>query len=916
MKLRRDILVGPLLAAALCCGCGPEPPSSSQSAQLQQPRIHRLLQFPAVVQPGRRQALAARGVELLLRRGEGWWLAAGPRHAFGDLSGSLGVTRVLWPTAAEKLSARVRQALTRVPREGSGASLALWVLLSEGRGQQQDSLRQLAALDPGARRVGFAPIYQLSCDRAGVQQLAALDPVRYVDLRPGPAIPLLDESRKAVGIEALHAAVTTTTPPSYKLAGKGTVGGIWDPQGVDPKHADLAGNLLRYPDPKIPSAIYHGTAVGGCMAGTGMRSAAGGHPWSPYQLRGMAPEAKLAQYVTNHDQDKNGKRTTFLQQYVEARKVYGVDAINFSFSLGYSGEYTISSLNLDYLIAGVDATLPAPVPFALSAGNEGYKYGYGSITGFSSAKNVLAVGASDWADGTLVNFSSHGPTKDGRLKPEIMAPGCSSHGKTRVGIDRVRIIPTSGAATQWTFDKDVQGWKVVRHLGKLTVNKGVMEATTSGGDPGVYSPDKLKLDPKKYTSVEITMRADRHHKAELFWKTDKGNFHWRRQQNFFINADGKLHTYTVDLSKHKEWKDTIEQIRIDPIVGGIALTVPGNSYGTSCGTSMSSPIAAGGVLLMVQAWRQVFAATKRPSPAMVKALLAATARDMQGKGPGVNPDTGAPTLYTKGLDFPTGYGEIRIDRAVQLIQAAASGKQGFVEGSIPRTGRKVNVRLRLSAAPKTAPTVTLAWDDPPGEPGSTAVLQNDLDVSVYTPDGRTLQPWVLDHQKPLEPAKPGADRLNNLEQVTLSSPDPGSYVVTVKGHELARGPQRFALVLSDVSTLDKVFFDGDGDGFYSADDCDDNDPEVHPDAREQPGNGKDDDCDPKTLDSLVPDAGVPDTFAPPDLPVPPGSDGRLQIRATGGGGCSCNDRATGGGESGAAMGLVLLAGMLWRRRRN
>ena len=67
-------------------------------------------------------------------------------------------------------------------------------------------------------------------------------------------------------------------------------------------------------------------------------------------------------------------------------------------------------------------------------------------------------------------------------------------------------------------------------MGKLTVSGGVMEAVTSGGDPGVYSPDKLKLDPKVYTRVEITMRVDKHHRAELFWKTNKGKYHWRRLQ--------------------------------------------------------------------------------------------------------------------------------------------------------------------------------------------------------------------------------------------------------------------------------------------------------------------------------------------------------------------------------------------------
>ena len=43
--------------------------------------------------------------------------------------------------------------------------------------------------------------------------------------------------------------------------------------------------------------------------------------------------------------------------------------------------------------------------------------------------------------------------------------------------------------------------------------------------------------------------------------------------------------------------------------------------------------------------------------------------------------------------------------------------------------------------------------------------------------------------------------------------------------------------------------DADGDGFLSAEDCDDQDPLVHPEASETPYNGVDDDCDPSTPDN-------------------------------------------------------------------
>lgn len=74
-----------------------------------------------------------------------------------------------------------------------------------------------------------------------------------------------------------------------------------------------------------------------------------------------------------------------------------------------------------------DALVARGVTFTVAAGNAGHKKC--TVDGASAAFNVITVGAADDrdtpdpSDDRLADFSSAGPTKDGRLKPEVVAPG-------------------------------------------------------------------------------------------------------------------------------------------------------------------------------------------------------------------------------------------------------------------------------------------------------------------------------------------------------------------------------------------------------------------------------------------------------------------------------------------------------------
>src|SRR5205814_9670532 len=97
------------------------------------------------------------------------------------------------------------------------------------------------------------------------------------------------------------------------------------------------------------------------------------------------------------------------------------------------GRYDLSAAEFDGLVRDADSARPGDQPYILefSAGNAGP--GAQTIDSPAVAKNVIATGASQndrpdfflYADGidAMADFSSRGPCEDGRIKPDVVAPG-------------------------------------------------------------------------------------------------------------------------------------------------------------------------------------------------------------------------------------------------------------------------------------------------------------------------------------------------------------------------------------------------------------------------------------------------------------------------------------------------------------
>ncbi len=195
------------------------------------------------------------------------------------------------------------------------------------------------------------------------------------------------------------------------------------------------------------------------------------------------------------------------------------------------------------------------------------------------------------------------------------------------------------------------------------------------------------------------------------------------------------------------------------------------SYTSMCGTSMASPTAAGVGALVLQDFRANFPSWGDPSNQLMKAFLIHAAHDLGNPGP----------------DYQFGYGSIR---AVDTIDFVRTGR--FAEAEVDHGGVKTYTVQVAPGDPQLK--ITAVWDDPAATPNVATALVNDLDLIVTDPNGARHYPWTLNPANPGAPAtRDRADHLNNIEQVLVDNPTPGTWLVEIRGHDVPQGPQGVAI---------------------------------------------------------------------------------------------------------------------------
>ena len=266
----------------------------------------------------------------------------------------------------------------------------------------QTALEQIGALIVNTRFDDGNTIF-VQVNKNIVNAIAALPFVSAVSLQSITDKTLNYNSIAAHGISGLNALA------GKNLNGKGITIGVGDDAYID-THIDFTGRLIN----RNPTIIErHGTHTSGTVAGAGIVNV---------KNHGMAPKATIiSQYFSNI--------IVNTPTYITDFNMIGSNNSYHSVETGCAGEgaYNVLSNYIDKQMARNKEVL-----HVFAAGNDGnssctpYPAGFGTVkSGWQSSKNVLTVGAINTQDYSIGSFSSRGPVKDGRLKPEICSGGVS-----------------------------------------------------------------------------------------------------------------------------------------------------------------------------------------------------------------------------------------------------------------------------------------------------------------------------------------------------------------------------------------------------------------------------------------------------------------------------------------------------------
>jgi subtilisin family serine protease len=419
-----------------------------------------LLQFNGPLEPGQRTELQGLGVDLVRYVPEDAFIARLEKVSTATV-GALSYVHWIGPYRSQhKIQARLAEIAPKAAQ--SNETVRVNILLSPNA----------TKAELGAVKAHLLVQYSESHLHQGVIVRGELSPGQLEALAQSSAVlwvergskrKLVDEAAsKIVGGDDGNVATPTVTQ-QLGFDGRGVTVCVAD-TGLDTgntntMHPDLLGRVTGFqfysPLTDGSDGYGHGTHCAGIVAGN---AATGETDPDSGQFYGLGVASGASIYVERiFDSDANEVDFTSDETLTHDAVRHGAKIGSNSWGNDVQGDYDTDCAQFDELVRDADAGTPGYQPYILefSAGNAGP--GTQTVGSPASAKNVIATGASDnvpgtlaetyglYADGidTMADFSSRGPCADGRIKPDVVAPG------TWIASAASRAAPNE-AAIAWT----------------------------------------------------------------------------------------------------------------------------------------------------------------------------------------------------------------------------------------------------------------------------------------------------------------------------------------------------------------------------------------------------------------------------------------------------------------------------------
>jgi len=323
----------------------------------------------------------------------------------------------------------------------------------------------------------------------------------------------------------------------------------------------LQGRLLGIKDIINPNSnIYaedsHGAMVLSTMTGN-----------LPGQFLGTAPDASYWLIRTEYAPTEYKVETDFWCSGIEFADSAGVDMA--TSSLGYSTfddssmNFTYASMNGKVSRASLAANLASKkgIVVLVAAGNEG-NTGWHYISSPSDADGIVTVGAVNSA-GTPSDFSSFGPSADGRVKPEVCATGTTSALINTAG------TPSTGNGT--SFATPIMAGMLACLLQKYKAIDAMVDVPTLLNS--VFKSGSLYSNPTSQMGYGIPDFLKAEQNLKIF-----DSIRMIEKDNFTIGYNPVFNTLNIRFTNGRLLPDTI--VRVYSMTGSLVIQQPLTNYST------------------------------------------------------------------------------------------------------------------------------------------------------------------------------------------------------------------------------------------------------------------------------------------------------------------------------------------------